>query len=256
MRFLMLALLAIASVAHAADKDDVHEFFDNLVERTNAFDAGVANLYSPDARIIAVVDGGDIVEISGSQLKQIANQVMPIAKKRGDTNTYKKVKVSPHGEGFRVTGVRFSAAKCVTDPNYHLDVVRHDKSWLVIEEYGETVSLSQCKTSKKLAASLNALRDGIVPHLPLDLDADTRLEAVEVVGPALIYRQRLHTIAAAETDMQKLVPALRQIGYQNACGLQQIKTLINEGATVRYQYIDRNGAKLANVDFAPGFCPS
>ena len=95
-----------------------------------------------------------------------------------------------------------------------------------------------------------------MPHLPLDLDADTRLETVEVVGPALIYHQRLHTVAAAEMDMQKLVPLLRQIGYQNACGLQEIKTLISQGATVRYAYVDRDGAKLANVDVAPGFCPS
>lgn len=256
MRFLMIVLLAATPFAHAGKTDEVHEFFDHLVERTNAFDASVADLYSPDARIIAVVDSSDRVEITGSQLKQIANQVMPIAKKRGDTSTYKKVKVLPQGEGFRITAVRFSAAKCVTDPNYHLDVMRHDKSWQVVEEYGETVSLSQCKPSKKLAASLNALRDGIVPHLPLDLDADTRLETVEVVGPALIYHQRLHTVAAAEMDMQKLVPLLRQIGYQNACGLQQIKTLISQGATVRYAYVDRDGAKLANVDIAPGFCPS
>ena len=256
MRLLIIVLLFVTPIAHAGEKDDARKFFENLVERTNAFDSGVAQLYSPDARIIAVVDGSDRVEISGSQLRQIANQVMPIAERNGDTNHYKKVKVAPHGEGFRVTGVRFSAAKCVTDPNYHLDMVRHEQSWQVVEEYGETVSLSQCEPSKKLAASLNALRDGIVPHLPLDLDADTRLEAVEVVGPALIYRQRLHTVAIGELDMQKLVPLLRQIGYQNACGLKQIKTLISEGASVRYAYIDRNGAKLANIDVAPGFCPS
>ena len=256
MRFLMIVLLAVTPFAHAGKTDEVREFFDNLVERTNTFDAGVADLYSPDARIIAIVDGSDRVELSGAQLKQIANRVMPIAQRNGDTNTYKKVKVSPHGEGFRVTAVRFSAAKCVTDPNYHLDVVSHDKAWLVVKEYGETVSLSKCKPSKKLAASLNALRDGILPHLPLDLDTDTRLETVEVVGPALIYHQRLHTVAAAELDIQKLVRLLRQIGYQNACGLQQIKALISEGATVRYAYVDRDGAKLANVDVAPGYCPS
>jgi hypothetical protein len=227
MRFLMIVLLAVTPFAHAGKPDEVRAFFDNLVERTNAFDAGVADLYSPDARIIAIVDGSAKVEITGSQLKQIANQVMPIAQRNGDTNTYKKVKVSPHADGFRVNAVRFSAAKCVTDPNYHLDVMRHEQGWLVVEEYGETVSLSQC-----------------------------RLETVEVIGPALIYRQRLHTVAAAEMDMQKLVPLLRQIGFQNACGQQQMKSLIGQGATVRYAYIDRHGAKLANVDVAPGLCPS
>jgi hypothetical protein len=96
MRFLMIVLLAVTPFAHAGKPDEVRAFFDNLVERTNAFDAGVADLYSPDARIIAIVDGSAKVEITGSQLKQIANQVMPIAQRNGDTNTYKKVKVSPH----------------------------------------------------------------------------------------------------------------------------------------------------------------
>jgi hypothetical protein len=35
-----------------------------------------------------------------------------------------------------------------------------------------------------------------------------------------------------------------------------MKSLIGQGATVRYAYIDRHGAKLANVDVAPGLCPS
>ena len=117
------------------------------------------------------------------------------------------------------------------------------------------MSLSQCKPSRKLAKSLKATQKALQPHLPLDLDADTRLEAVEVVGPALIYRERLHTVAAAEMDMSKLVPLLRQLGVENTCGSAQLKTLIGEGATVRYAYVDRDRAKLANVDIAAGFCP-
>ena len=130
-----------------------------------------------------------------------------------------------------------------------------DGSWRVVEEYTETVSLSQCKPSERLAASLKTTLNGLLPHLPLDLDADTRLEAVEVVGPTLIYRQRLHTIAAAEMDLAKLVPMLRQIGVQNVCGTPEMKALVDEGAAVRYAYVDRDGAKLVNVDIAPGLCP-
>lgn len=255
MRILIIVLLGLSPLAYAGEAKEVRGFFSDFVKRSNAFDVGVADLYSPEARIIALVDGTDRMEISGSQLKQLVPRILPIAKKRGDTNKFKKVKVFAHDDGFRVTAIRTSAIKCVPDKNYHLDVVPLGNSWIVVEEYGETVSLSQCKPSKKLAKSLKATHKALQPHLPLDLDSDTRLEAVEVVGPALIYRERLHTIAAAEMDLAKLVPMLQRLGMQNACGTAQLKTLIDEGATVRYAYVDRNSAKLANVDVTPGVCP-
>lgn len=255
MRVLIIMLIVLSPLAYAGEAEDVHEFFNDFVKRSNAFDVGVVDLYSPSARILILRDGTDRMEMTRSQLKQLAIQVMPLAKKRGDTSTFEDVKVFAQGDGFRVTATRTPAVKCVPDTNYHLDVVRLDNSWLVVEEYAETVSLSQCKPSNKLAASLEAMHNALLPLLPLDLDADTRLEAVEVVGPALIYRQRLHTIAAAEMDLAKLVPLLRQIGVRNACGSAEMKTLIGEGATVRYAYVDRDGAKLVNVDIAPGLCP-
>jgi hypothetical protein len=91
------------------------------------------------------------------------------------------------------------------DPNYHLDLERTADSWRAVEDYTETVSLSRCPPSEKLAKSLASIQAGIAPRLPLDLDADTRLEAIEVAGSALIYRQRLHTASAAELDLQATV---------------------------------------------------
>ncbi|HSS65289.1 MAG TPA: hypothetical protein VLS27_12715 [Gammaproteobacteria bacterium] len=254
MRVLILLLIALSPVTYAGDAENVREFFADLVGRATAFDAGIADLYSPDARIITLRDGKETLELSGAQWKRLLVRVMPIAKKRGDTSTFENVKVSPHGDGYRVTAIRTSAIKCVSDPNYHLDVVQLENRWVVVEEYTETVSLSQCKPSNKLAASLKAIRGRLLPLLPLDLDADTRLESVEIIGPALIYHQRLHTVAAAEMDLARLVPMLRQIGVRNACGTAEMKKLLEEGATLRYAYVDRDGAKLADVDVAPGLC--
>lgn len=253
-RILLVMLIALAPAAHAGEAEDVREFFIDFVKRTNAFDAGVADLYSSGARIITLRDGTDRLEMTGSQWKELLIRTMPIAKKRGDTSTFDDVEVFAQGDGFRVTATRTPAVKCVPDKNYHLDVVHLAGSWRVVEEYTETVSLSKCKPSRKLAASLKKMRNALLPHLPLDLDADTRLEAVEVVGPALIYRQRLHTVAVAEMDLAKLVPMMRQIGVQNACGVPEMKALIDEGASIRYATVDRDGARLANVDIAPGLC--
>lgn len=254
MRALIIMLVVFSPLTYAGESENVRKFFDEYVARATAFDAGIAELYSPNARIITLRDGSERMELSGSQWKQLLIRAMPIAKERGDRSAFKNVKVSAHGEGFRVTAVRTSAVKCASDPNYHLDVVRMDDRWVVVEEYTETVSLSQCAPSNKLAASLSSIRTRLLPHLPMDLDGDTRLESVEVIGPALIYHQRLHTVAADEMDMAKLVPLLRRIGVQNACGAAEMKKLIDEGATVRYAYVDRDGAKLTNVDISPGLC--
>lgn len=34
-----------------------------------------------------------------------------------------------------------------------------------------------------------------------------------------------------------------------------MKALIDQGASVRYAYVDRDGTTLTNVDIAPGVCP-
>ena len=254
MRAFIFILVAFTPWAHAGEAENVHEFFGQFVKRANAFDTGIVEHYSPDARVITLRDGSEKLVLTGAQWKQLLVRVLPIAKKRGDISTFKNVKVSPHGVGFRVTAVRTSAIKCMSDPNYHMDVVRMQDSWMIVEEYTETVSLSRCAPTNELAASLASLRTRLLPHLPLDLDADTRLEAVEVAGSALIYRQRLHTVEIAELDMPRLVPLLRQLGMRNACGTAEVRKLVDEGATVRYAYVDRNGSRLVNVDVAPGLC--
>lgn len=252
---LVLLLVTVAPAAHADPVASAQAFFTDFTKRTNDFDPGVAALYSDTARIITLRDGVKRMEMPGSQWKALLVKVMPIAKKRGDTSTFDDVEVSAHGDGYRVTATRFPAVKCVPDENYHLDIETSGDSWTIIEEYAETVSLSQCKPSKKLAGELTAVSRGIQPHLPMDLDDDTRLESVEVVGPALIYRQRLHSVRAADLDPEQVVAILRQLGFRYACGAPETKALIAQGATIRYTTIDQDDAVLAVVDIAPGMCP-
>lgn len=166
----------------------------------------------------------------------------------------RNVQVNAHGEGFRVSALRSSAIKCVDESDYYLDVEHEGDQWVIVEEYSETVSLSRCEPSQELAESLSEVREKMRPHLPLDLDADTRLESVEVVGSALIYNQRLHTVAASEVPLDKAEAILKQIGVQNACGTAEVAALIRDGATVRYATVGRHGEKLATVDISRGLC--
>ncbi len=52
MRILIVMLIALTPMAYAGEARDVRKFFNHFVERSNAFDVGVADLYSPDARTI------------------------------------------------------------------------------------------------------------------------------------------------------------------------------------------------------------
>lgn len=254
MRFIAFLFLVFSPFAAADEVSEVRAFFEEFVELGKSFDAEVAELYSPDARIMTLRDGTDRIEVTGSQWREMIRKMMPVAERRGDTSSYSNVQMNAHGEGFRVSALRSSAIKCVDDSDYYLDVEREGDQWVIVEEYSETVSLSRCEPSKELAESLSEVRETMRPHLPLDLDADTRLESVEVVGSALIYNQRLHTVAASEVSQDKAEAILKQIGVQNACGTAEVAALIRDGATVRYATVGRHGERLATVDISPGLC--
>lgn len=234
---------------------EVRALFEEYVERSAAFDPGVASLYAPDARIVSLRDGAETIEIRGAEYREMIGRVMPLARKRGDVSRYADVEVARHGDGYRVTATRTSAVKCVDDPDYHLDVAKVDGSWRIVEEYTETVSLSRCDPSPELAARLAGLVEGIEPHLPLDLDEDTRLESVEIAGSALVYHQRLHTVVAAETDLERLSPVLKQAAVREICGTPTMKAIVDAGGSVRYAYVDRDGAAVVNADVPAGLCP-
>lgn len=251
----VLLLTAAPHIAAAANVDSALAFFHDYVERSNAYDPTVAELFDDSARIITLRDGSDRLELSGEQWKELVADIMPVAKQRGDTNRFDDVKAVPHGEGFRITASRTPRVKCVTDDAYHMDVVPAKDSWRIVEMYTETVSLSQCEPSDELARQLAAVRDGILPQLPLDLDEETRLEEVEVIGPALVYRQRLHATSAADLDPAETVRALHRLGFQYACGVPEARALVDAGATIRYETRDKDGKTLARIDVAPGMCP-
>jgi len=241
------------AAAMAGDAADARQFFDEHVAMQQAFDPAIAAHYQDDAVLTNVRDGGDERKVTGAQYKQVLPRAMPMAKERGDTATFADVKVAPHGDGFRITATRTAALKCAPGA-YRLDVVEVDGAWSIAAEHVETVSLSECEPSEELAAQLKTLHDGVQPHLPMDLDADTRLEAVDVKKRALIYTQRLPRLAAAELDLSATIPMLQQVALQSVCGTAQAKAVLEQGATVRYVYLDKDGAELTTVDVYQGMC--
>ena len=254
MRIFMVLLIALAPVAHADEAKDVRTFFDTYVNRANAYDATLADLYSPDARILSLRDGTKSLEVSGVQWKEMVAMALPIAEQRGEKVTFREVTITQQGEGYRVAAIRYSNIKCLEDTSYYIDVTKIEGRWQITEEYLETVSLSLCEPSKELAALIEDTAAQIRPNLPMDLDEHTRLEAVEVIGSALIYRQRLHTVTAEELDLESLAAAFEGIALQSACGSPSAKGLLDAGVTLRFAYVDRNDVTLPHADVTPGVC--
>jgi len=215
MQLLVIILLALGTSARADDAAEARVFFDHYVERARAFDPGLGEIFAPDARIATLRDGSDRIEMTGAQWSELISKVMPLAQRRGDIDTFEDIEVAPQGDGFRVTATRISSIKCTRDESYHMDVARVGGTWRVFEEYTETVSLSRCEPSKALAKSLENLQKGLEPQLPIDLDADSRLESVEIAGSAFIYHQRLHAASLSELDLAAAIPALRRVGFQS-----------------------------------------
>jgi hypothetical protein len=247
-------VVLLCGVALADDEAELRAFFDDYVARQNAFDPAILELYAPQGHMRTLRDGTRSLELSVDQLSQILGPALAMARNIDDQNRYDDVRVQPHGDGWRITATRTSTYKCAPDPDYHLDVVKLDGAWRIVEEYTSTVSLPLCEPPRKLRRGLDAQRDIVLPLLPLDLDSDTRLVAVERSGTALVYTARIHTTAAADLDLEVAVPMLKQISVSGVCGTPEASALSEDGAFYRYVWLDRDDVELAVADVPPGLC--
>jgi hypothetical protein len=139
------ALLFSLGVAFAARADDTAEalaFFRDYVARADRFDPGLADLYADDAAVRSkriMPDGkSQTLTVSGAEWKALIRQAMPIAKQRGDHNTFRNVSAKPVGKDVMVTAERYSHLKNYTSPFALL--VRRDASgaWKITAEITET----------------------------------------------------------------------------------------------------------------------
>jgi ketosteroid isomerase-like protein len=116
--------------------------FTQFVALGRAFDPALADLYADEARIVSVrkyPNGTQrTLDMRGAEYKALIREVMPIAKARGDTNTYADLSYQHEGSRIRIHATRVSALKQYASP-YAL-VVGPDASgrWLIYEERSMT----------------------------------------------------------------------------------------------------------------------
>ena len=139
---LTAVLLFWAVPARADDAAEVLSMFKEYVARSDRFDPGLAELYADDAAIRSkrVLPGGrtETMSLSGAQWKALIRQAMPLAKERGDRNTFRNVAAKPSGSDVIVTAERFSHLKNYASP--FAQFWRKDKSgaWKIGAELTET----------------------------------------------------------------------------------------------------------------------
>jgi hypothetical protein len=141
MTFTLFVLFTVAGTA-GSETDTAEKraraFFTQFTELGQAFDPALAGLYADEARIVSVrkyPNGTErTLELNGVEYKALIREVMPIAKARGDTNTYADVFYQREGSRVRIRATRSSALKQYASP-FSL-VVGPDASgrWLIYEE--------------------------------------------------------------------------------------------------------------------------
>lgn len=135
-------VLLWAGSSSAAALDDAKALFEQYVQLEHAFDPAAADLYADDAVIKnkRTYPTGQVRELSmpASKYKMLIRQAMPLAKLRGDTNSYSDISYANEGAMVRIRATRFSNLKNYASP-LSLLVSPDDKGrWLIREELSES----------------------------------------------------------------------------------------------------------------------
>lgn len=251
----ILLVVCAASLSGTSAAESAQSFFATFAERVDRFDPSAASLYLADAKITALRDGEQRMQLTGAQLQSAAEELYKLAKLRRDRQSYQDVSVVEDADRATVRATRTSAFKCYVDPDYRMDLTKVDGQWRIAGEQYSTVSLSNCRPSPKLESALARMQGALAPRLPMVLDDETILESVTVNGVNLIYAQRFSQAALEELNLDLLVPALRQNSSQSICSDRSLRALIADGALVRHAYFDRENAPVTNIDVSTGLCP-
>jgi len=268
---LLTLLAAPAGVADVLAQDSLaqgsaQEFFDRFVTLSRAYDPAVADLYADDATIQTVQRNADntprTVRYIGEPYKRLIRQRMPLARQRGDRDSYSNVSVTAEGRRMRVRCTRYNELKRVASP-FELVLVRSGDSWQIIEEYSESGS-SEAAGGVAPAASarepispaqLRAVADKLNNFTPMMVDSVTQLSHVGAEGNTIVYEYRLIGM-----DTSKIPPdQIRMLAHagaakQGCANVQTREEFLGRGVVMRYKYFDGNRQLITTFDVTAADC--
>jgi hypothetical protein len=128
--------------ADARDLQAARELFGRYVALERRFDPALAQLYAEEAviRNRRTYPDGEVRErtLTAPQLRQLIRLAMPIAKSRGDSNSYSDCSYAAEAHGVRITCQRFSRLKQYSSPLSLLVAPSPQRRWLILEEASES----------------------------------------------------------------------------------------------------------------------
>ena len=118
------------------------ELFELYIKLEQTFDSAAADLYSDDAviRNTRIYPTGQqrVMEMPAPKYKSLIRKSMPLAKVRGDTNSYKDVIYTTEGTSIRITATRHSNLKNYDSPISILVSQDNKGSWIIVEEISQS----------------------------------------------------------------------------------------------------------------------
>lgn len=259
--FIVLVVLSFAQPALAKKNKEASDFFNRYVTLSDNFDVSVASLYSDNAKIHAFRHTPDglvrVLQMTGTQWKELVVKVMPVAKESGDISKYSNITFSTEGDTVKIKAERYSVLKCFTDKAYYMVVEKEGKEFKIIEEYIETYPQSTCGESEKdedLKTLMKRNKKQIKALLPLMLDEDTRLDKVKTKKTLFQYQYTLVNLAVEDLNADEVRNILLPIVTNQACTLPILKKMIDKGATVSFLYNGKNGKEVVTLDVTNAEC--
>ena len=242
------------------------QFFDRFVALGRAYDPAVADLYADDATIQSVRRNADntfrTLRFIGEPYKRLIRSAMPLARQRGDRDSYSNVSVSAEGLRARIRCTRYNELKRYASP-YELVLERSGDAWQIVEEYSESRASEANAGAAPGApareplspALLQAAADKLNSYTPMKVDSLTELSRVRVDGRAIVYEYRLVGIDTSAIAWDQLRMLAHAGAAKQACANPATRgEFLDRGVVMRYQYFGGDRQLVTTFDVTAADC--
>jgi len=114
------------------------QLFEQYQRLGSSFDPALLNLYHPSAKIHMTVHSSNgllrKMSLSFKDFRQLMLTSLPLARTRGDRNSYSQVRYRREGNRIRITAQRYSHLYRNTNPHSMLVGPNATKKWVIFEE--------------------------------------------------------------------------------------------------------------------------
>jgi hypothetical protein len=224
-------------------------FFDRYITAGNRNDPALAELYADTAHIhiLRVLASGktQAIDLSGAQWKQnIIN--FSRTPNHEPNSTYSQISVHREGQRLRLMAVRYSPSDCRSDESYSMVIAKEARgSWgQIVEQSWESWEGSVCPGAdapKSLAERLRETAEIFASGLPMEIDAQQRLDSVTLEGTRLEYH---YTLRWGHPSNDR----------GSVCDVAALRAIVVAGGSIVSHFADPQGRFLGStlVESCPG----